>query len=162
MTMLLDLSQRTCAEQCWNAREDVCRCTCHGANHGCLLINGRPAPGRTKRTGDTRWRLHAVADHSTACFVLERYLVGDHWALQAIPKDCKWPEAQGADCWGSLVWVRSDVPEEQADAEVQKAHAEARADHMAYHLRECDGVTDSYQHPRIAHPCTEPEFHQPQ
>lgn len=36
----------TCGDACWHAREDVCRCSCGGVNHGILLAGG-DRPQRT-------------------------------------------------------------------------------------------------------------------
>lgn len=30
----------TCGDACWHAREEVCRCSCGGANHGILNVGG--------------------------------------------------------------------------------------------------------------------------
>ena len=38
-------SIQTCNEACWEAREDVCRCSCGGANHG-IYRHGGKQPGR--------------------------------------------------------------------------------------------------------------------
>ena len=55
-------SNRTCADGCWYAREDVCRCACSGANHG--ILRGSNADGeqptRTRRVGNDRYELVAV------------------------------------------------------------------------------------------------------
>lgn len=36
----------TCGDACWHAREEVCRCSCGGKNHG-ILTRGGCAPKRT-------------------------------------------------------------------------------------------------------------------
>jgi len=36
----------TCGDACWHAREEICRCSCGGKNHG-ILNNGGERPKRT-------------------------------------------------------------------------------------------------------------------
>ena len=152
---------RTCAEQCWYAREEVCRCACDGANHGCLLVNGAPIPGRTKRVKDDRFRLHAVLHDVHEANDLQRYLPSS-FAFQSVPKDCKWPEAKGAS-WGSrFVWVLATVPESEAESLVERARFENRAHDVDHHRTNpyspCDGV---FMDGNPQRPCTMPEAHQP-
>ena len=81
----------TCADACWFAREDVCRCSCGGAQHGILLekptatpslipqmnnttpmfgeTGEQPAPAqpterpkRTRRAGNNWYELNAVIE----------------------------------------------------------------------------------------------------
>ena len=53
----------TCNEACWEAREDICRCMCGGANHGLLRRDPTaPKPPRTKRRYSARFKLVAVID----------------------------------------------------------------------------------------------------
>lgn len=42
MMVMAILSSRTCGEACWQAREDVCKCSCYGRNHGCDRDGTRP------------------------------------------------------------------------------------------------------------------------
>jgi hypothetical protein len=50
----------TCGEPCWHAREDECRCSCGGKNHGCLRVEGAEQPTRTAKIGGERYELLAV------------------------------------------------------------------------------------------------------
>jgi hypothetical protein len=53
--MFATLTGQTCGDACWRAIEDVCRCSCHGVNHGCLrTANGTP-PARTRTVKGTRY-----------------------------------------------------------------------------------------------------------
>lgn len=54
------LTSQTCGEPCWHAREEVCRCSCGGRNHGCLLIPGVESPERSAKIDGERYRLLAV------------------------------------------------------------------------------------------------------
>ena len=136
--------ERTCAEQCWYAREDVCKCACDGAKHGCLLINGAPAPGRTRRVRDTRYRLHAVMDWREARDMERHLFRGNrlemHWAFQVVPKDCKWPEAVNAAPGSMFVWIKAEVPEAQAAAEMIQARFVRHAEDVQYHRENCNGT----------------------
>lgn len=53
------LTSTTCGEPCWHAREEVCRCSCGGRNHGCLA-NGGARPQRTAKIDGHRYKLSAV------------------------------------------------------------------------------------------------------
>lgn len=50
----------TCSEACWYAREDTCRCSCGGENHGILLVDGAEKPTRRKRVKTKVFELDGV------------------------------------------------------------------------------------------------------
>lgn len=54
------MSERTCGEACWEAREDICRCSCGGRNHGIYRTTGT-RPERTRKLNGYRYQLVAVA-----------------------------------------------------------------------------------------------------
>lgn len=54
------LSEATCGEACWEAREDVCRCSCGGKNHGCLRSPDGVRPVRNAKIDGYRYELKAV------------------------------------------------------------------------------------------------------
>jgi hypothetical protein len=54
------LTSATCGDGCWYAREQVCRCSCGGRNHGCLLEDGAERPVRTSKIHGTLYALAAV------------------------------------------------------------------------------------------------------
>lgn len=54
------LSQATCGEACWEAREDICRCSCGGKNHGCMPTPDGTRPTRTAKIDGFRYELKAV------------------------------------------------------------------------------------------------------
>ncbi len=58
--MLAILTASTCGEACWHAREELCRCSCGGANHGCLKRADGIQPVRTCRVSGVRWKLAGV------------------------------------------------------------------------------------------------------
>ena len=43
------ITEATCGEACWQAREDICRCSCGGKNHGCLRSANGIRPSRTSK-----------------------------------------------------------------------------------------------------------------
>ncbi len=43
------LTEHTCGEACWEAREDICRCACGGRNHGCMRSADGVQPARKGR-----------------------------------------------------------------------------------------------------------------
>ena len=50
----------TCGDACWHAREDICRCSCGGRNHGILRSAKGTRPARTRRIRTDRYELAAV------------------------------------------------------------------------------------------------------
>jgi hypothetical protein len=54
------LTEATCGEACWTAREDICRCSCGGKNHGCLRTADGIQPIRTAKIDGFRYELKAV------------------------------------------------------------------------------------------------------
>ncbi len=59
-TLIAYLTEQTCGESCWHAREDICRCSCNGKNHGCLRDSGGERPVRSSRIDGYMYQLHAV------------------------------------------------------------------------------------------------------
>ena len=61
MNIILNiLTEATCGDGCWHAREDVCRCSCGGRNHGILLSADGVRPQRTARIGGDLYELAAI------------------------------------------------------------------------------------------------------
>ena len=60
--ILAVLTEATCGTSCWEAREDVCRCSCGGKNHGIATQGKRAA--RTCKAGRARYELVAVVAES--------------------------------------------------------------------------------------------------
>jgi len=48
MYILGMITGSTCGDGCWHAREDICRCSCGGKNHG-ILTQGGTAPVRNSK-----------------------------------------------------------------------------------------------------------------
>ena len=53
-------TEATCGEACWCAREDICRCSCGGKNHGILRDPNGKRPERTAKIDGYRYVLLAV------------------------------------------------------------------------------------------------------
>ena len=53
------LTGSTCGDACWHAREDTCRCSCAGRNHG-ILTQGGTAPVRNSKVKGEVFELVAV------------------------------------------------------------------------------------------------------
>ena len=58
------LSDITCGEACWCAKEDVCRCSCGGKNHGILRTPDGVQPIRQAKIDGYRYELLAVGERS--------------------------------------------------------------------------------------------------
>jgi hypothetical protein len=61
MSDLVSLTGSTCGEACWTAREDICRCSCGGRNHG-IWREGQNGvrPPRTSKIDGFFYRLAGV------------------------------------------------------------------------------------------------------
>lgn len=59
------LTEATCGSACWEAREDVCRCSCGGKNHGCLKTADGVRPERMAKIGGFRYVLKAIGGNRT-------------------------------------------------------------------------------------------------
>lgn len=135
MTMAT-LTGTTCAANCWYAREPECRCSCAGANHGCLLVAGAEQPRRNCTIAGKRYVLGAVGfgmhtrsqafrgslDRETygyhigsqVFFPMENERNATVWVKCAsVGQVTKWPEVAAvmADSRRRpyLLWVREDV-----------------------------------------------------
>jgi len=129
---LFTLTTQTCGEACWSAREEHCRCSCGGKNHGCLKVDGGTQPVRMAKIDGHRYKLHAVGPVGAedASKLLET--LGDPRArfLYHRPKEpgspvrlraasaseiARWPELaawRGRPAYErapNLLWVREDV-----------------------------------------------------
>lgn len=70
--MLISFADITCGHSCWYAKEENCRCSCGGKNHGALLVGGAAQPLRTSRIdgvmyyleGADKYRTLALAAHA--------------------------------------------------------------------------------------------------
>ena len=61
------LTDATCGDACWAAREDICRCSCDGENHGITRTANGERPTRTRRVKAHRYRLLAVESPNGSC-----------------------------------------------------------------------------------------------
>ena len=58
--MLHFITGSTCGDACWHAREDICRCSCGGKNHGILTHADGKQPKRTRRIDGNFYELMAI------------------------------------------------------------------------------------------------------
>ena len=130
------MTDATCGLACWSAREQDCRCSCAGKNHGFMRggsgeqprrtckIDGRRyvlgAVGKVASTGD-RWRYEARET------LREKYGVAYNGSYRMIPSSLfvarlasprqaeTWPEARliednrGRLVRPTLLWIREDA-----------------------------------------------------
>jgi hypothetical protein len=57
------ITEQTCGDACWHAKEDICRCSCGGKNHGCLRTEDGQQPARTRKIKGAMYQLAAVQTH---------------------------------------------------------------------------------------------------
>lgn len=58
------LTDQTCGEACWHARDEVCRCSCGGKNHGILRGPNGVQPKRMAKIAGCMYSLEGVGDYS--------------------------------------------------------------------------------------------------
>lgn len=54
------VTEQTCGEACWRAKEPSCRCSCGGRNHSCLVNEDGEQPARTRKIKGAMYQLAAV------------------------------------------------------------------------------------------------------
>lgn len=59
--LIATLTDSTCGEACWSAKEEICRCECGGKNHGIQLRGGSGV--RACKINGRRYELVAVGNH---------------------------------------------------------------------------------------------------
>jgi hypothetical protein len=111
------LTNHTCSEACWFAREEVCRCSCGGKNHGILLSADGKKPQRTCLIHYKRYRLEAIAGFMESCnirFAITEQAMKSHIYEAADDRPAtasqqKWPEVaawiDSHDEIPRLIWV---------------------------------------------------------
>ncbi len=129
------LTSSTCGDGCWHAREDVCRCSCAGKNHG-ILTQGGTAPVRNSKVKGEFFELVAVIPGrgegecwhdafertrtETARLIAERFPEVDSYAYGAYRQgnvfpvidrkpsatQLKWPEVAAIPNAYRLIWAR--------------------------------------------------------
>lgn len=57
-------SNITCGEACWTAKENVCKCSCNGENHGILLKENGEQPVRNAKINGYRYELKGIGKFS--------------------------------------------------------------------------------------------------
>jgi len=65
------LTGSTCGDACWHAKEEVCRCSCGGKNHGILLKGDNQQPLRTRKIDGQFYELVAIIPYpgKDQCFM---------------------------------------------------------------------------------------------
>lgn len=56
------ITESTCGEACWEAREEICRCSCNGGNHGIYRRGERPE--RTSKINGFVYKLVGVGSYT--------------------------------------------------------------------------------------------------
>lgn len=85
----------TCGLQCWTAQDDICHCSCNGANHGCLRTADGIQPTRSKKIQGVFYELHSVHHgYGEICKLLEKGELPNN-SIRSVPSTKeinKWPE----------------------------------------------------------------------
>ena len=142
------LTDQTCGEACWAAREDVCRCSCSGLNHGIHRVEGADQPTRTRRIQGTTYRLYAVADRDVASEIEAAVNCPNFWrrredrtynhngaiAQRGTGRMAKWPEFQNVPRGHVGAWIRDHYTDEF----VETCVSDYRAGKLAYYRAAVD------------------------
>ena len=128
------LTGSTCGDACWHAREEICRCSCGGANHG-ILNRGNCAPKRTCKIDGEFYELAGITanldgespaeyferhDKEVRAIRDERFPNLDGHAYgpyrqantmpvvdrKISPTQAKWPEVMAVKNARRLIWAR--------------------------------------------------------
>jgi hypothetical protein len=79
MSILAFLSAATCGLGCWEAREEICKCSCGGKNHGIRRRDKSAIPERVCKIDGRPFRLAGIGKHkdlySDAAEALAAFLV---------------------------------------------------------------------------------------
>lgn len=116
------LTQATCGEACWEAREDVCRCSCGGRNHGCLRTPDGKRPERTRKIDGFRYVLRGIRDVCDAARrINEAHGITYVYAYSAkdypgVPAKVKPATKDQLDKWPELKAYRDEITQAQAKA----------------------------------------------
>ena len=129
----ITLTGTTCGFACWEAREEVCRCSCGGANHG-ILKNGGEQPKRTCKIRSFWYELYSIGrglDIGKECHALRieanggTYLGKDGYVAvyhdskpgdlfydkRASAHQLKWPEVKNSGItYPFIIWKRIKSP----------------------------------------------------
>ena len=71
-SLAVAITESTCGEACWAAREDVCRCSCVGRNHGVLRGDGI-RPDRTRKLNGYVYIVLAVEAPGGSCMAATQH-----------------------------------------------------------------------------------------
>jgi len=157
------LTAQTCGDACWRAREEICRCSCAGRNHGCLQSSEGVQPTRTSRISGKVFQLAAIGSYpqmESAKRAIEQaaiaagYYRTSHSGRYVYAQDvaerksaskaqvAKWVELAAARDLPhyaqerDLLWIRVDVAEVLDVDAILEAHAEQDRRENAEYLAE--------------------------
>lgn len=81
------LSEITCGEGCWHAKELVCKCSCGGKNHGCLKTLDGVMPIRTAKLDGVMYELKAVGSYGE--LYSEAKKINEAYPRKPVPYPCE-------------------------------------------------------------------------
>ena len=117
--MMLLMPGHTCGDHCWHAREDECKCSCGGKNHG-ILRNGGAMPKRTRKMAGKFYELMEIGrareidqrrlDLTRECN--HHWLFDPHGPYLAKPitdAQRRWPEVVAVADATYILWGNSEL-----------------------------------------------------
>jgi hypothetical protein len=123
--MIITLTGHTCGDACWHAKDEICRCSCGGKNHG-ILNRGGAMPTRTRKIGGEFYELagiapsYGMAQEEVRLVTNQRFPGLDmygygEWrdeanapviAQHATESQNKWPEVAAVEGDAYIIWSR--------------------------------------------------------
>ncbi len=110
------LTNATCGEACWHAKEEICRCKCGGKNHGCLRTADGVRPQRTCKIDGKHYVLRGVGDACKAARAINdahphphstpKYVCHWHDTERGAPARVKPATKQQFETWPELAAAR--------------------------------------------------------
>lgn len=109
------LTERTCGEACWHAKDEVCHCSCYGKNHGCLRNKNGVKPDRHARIDGIVYKLEGVGDVYD-----DARRINQSAGYKAIEKPSKFTTSDGVELYSQYYYCWS-VTDKEAPARVKNA-----------------------------------------
>jgi hypothetical protein len=109
------ITESTCGEACWQAREDICRCSCGGKNHACLRGQDQ-RPERTRKLNGFMYQLVAVEAPGASCIAVGERPLTDlaRTVMTAASEGGLWPRYKYASTPGYPVKIKTASESEVA------------------------------------------------
>jgi len=66
------ITEQTCGDACWHAKDEICHCSCGGRNHGCMRTKDGEQPQRTRKIKGSMYQLVTIEQDIKDSCIAER------------------------------------------------------------------------------------------